>query len=217
MKAVRTKSSKLDKKEITICHNFKVGWQNVNITASSTGLTPAFAPPEEDSLKTTEETKILLKTSINPAAIGAQVTRVRKISNGRVAVQTTSDSAAQRLHHMLKMRRKRLPRRGLQCGSTSMCYLLQIWSERGHITPHCYQRVPSTTIRRDKGHGNDNLPMLSYTPLRVGQINLGGSAVVTNELRALASDLKLDISLIQKQQEEPTHLRLVQHPKLPFS
>ncbi|KAJ8706442.1 hypothetical protein PYW07_012520 [Mythimna separata] len=58
----------------------------------------AFYPAQEDGpIKTAEETKAALKEAIDPAKSWMQVTKVRKVGNAGVLVQTTDQESASRL------------------------------------------------------------------------------------------------------------------------
>ena len=58
----------------------------------------ALYPAEEGGpIKTAEDTKAELKKAVDPAKIWVQVSRVRKVGNAGVIVQTTTDEAARRL------------------------------------------------------------------------------------------------------------------------
>ncbi|KAJ2945050.1 hypothetical protein O0L34_g1950 [Tuta absoluta] len=66
------------------------------------GMTVAIYPAEgNDKVKTAEETKALLKASVNPQNIGVQVSRLRKVGNGGVFLQTTSAESAEKLKKAL--------------------------------------------------------------------------------------------------------------------
>lgn len=66
------------------------------------GPTLAIYPADKDGdCKTAEDTKALVKKSVNPLALGIQVSRVRRVGNAGVVVQTTSMEAAAKIRDAL--------------------------------------------------------------------------------------------------------------------
>ncbi|KAJ2937437.1 hypothetical protein O0L34_g18628 [Tuta absoluta] len=66
------------------------------------GMSVAIYPAENnDTIKTAEETKAHLKASVNPRELGVQVSRLRKVGNGGVLLQTTSAESVERLKRAL--------------------------------------------------------------------------------------------------------------------
>lgn len=62
------------------------------------GPTLAIYPVEKDGvLKTAEDTKAFLQKTINPTALGIQVSRLRRVGNAGVVVQTTTADAADKI------------------------------------------------------------------------------------------------------------------------
>lgn len=55
------------------------------------------AEKEADKIKTAEQTKVLLKTSVNPQALGVQVSGIRKVGNAGIVLHTTTVEAADKL------------------------------------------------------------------------------------------------------------------------
>ncbi|KAJ2937502.1 hypothetical protein O0L34_g18647 [Tuta absoluta] len=66
------------------------------------GMSVAIYPAENnENIKTAEETKAHLKASVNPRELGVQVSRLRKVGNGGVLLQTTSAESVERLKKAL--------------------------------------------------------------------------------------------------------------------
>lgn len=87
--------------EVTYAQRLKLPRRQepIEISQKDEGPVLVFGPAAESeaTMKTAEDTKAELKKAIDPAKIWVQVSKVRKIGNARVVVQTTSTGAASRL------------------------------------------------------------------------------------------------------------------------
>ncbi|GBP28871.1 Uncharacterized 50 kDa protein in type I retrotransposable element R1DM [Eumeta japonica] len=55
------------------------------------------AAEQEDSIKTAEDTKRILKSAMDPTVMQVQVTKIRKVGRAGVVVQTTSEESAEKI------------------------------------------------------------------------------------------------------------------------
>lgn len=70
-------------------------------SAQAQGSTMAVYPTEEGTAKTSEETKAALKNKIDPIKMGIPISKINKIGNGGVVLQTTSVAAVSALKEVI--------------------------------------------------------------------------------------------------------------------
>ncbi|KAJ2937176.1 hypothetical protein O0L34_g19156 [Tuta absoluta] len=99
---IATHSSGPSKATATFADILRMTGQASRPKPQQPAMTVAIYPAEgNDKVKTAEETKALLKASVNPQEIGVQVARLRKVGNGGVLLQTTSAESPEKLKKAL--------------------------------------------------------------------------------------------------------------------